>query len=83
MSRIFYTLRLGLMACLLLGFLPLPALATTDGWYTSIKGGITSGPYLDGYADIFSAGGYVIAVSPPLRTTAYGTGDRPVGGRRL
>ena len=48
MSRILHTLRLGLMACLLVGLLPLPALAgTTDGWYASIKGGITSGPDAD------------------------------------
>lgn len=43
MSHITHTLRLGLMVCLVVGLLPLPVLAT-EGWYASVKGGVTSGP---------------------------------------
>jgi len=44
MSHILHTLRLGLMACLLLGLLPLPILAKEGSSYVSIKGGINGGP---------------------------------------
>ncbi len=44
MSRITHTLRLGLMACLLVGLLPLPVLAKEGLSYVSIKGGINGGP---------------------------------------
>ena len=44
MSHVLHTLRLGLMACLLLGLLPLPVLATEGLSYVSIKGGINGGP---------------------------------------
>ena len=44
MSHILHTLRLGLMACLLLGLLPLPVLAKEGLSYVSIKGGINGGP---------------------------------------